>query len=94
MSRSTRQAHYGAWRAVCALPTLLGIVLVLVTAFGWLGAWSGLILLGWLLMAAALLWRPIERAAARTRTASPGPRPAGRGLASGARSVRRPPSRR
>jgi STE24 endopeptidase len=37
----------------------------LVTAFGWLGAWSGLILLGWLLAAAALLWRPIERAAVR-----------------------------
>jgi STE24 endopeptidase len=65
MGASTSRAHYGAWRAVCALPTLLGSVLVLVTGFGWLGSWSGLILLGWLLMAAALLCRPIERIGVR-----------------------------
>jgi Zn-dependent protease with chaperone function len=65
MGGSTRRAHYGAWRAVCALPTLLGSVLVLVTGFGWLGSWSGLILLGWLLIAAALLSRPVERIAVR-----------------------------
>jgi Zn-dependent protease with chaperone function len=65
MRRSTRRGHYGAWRAVCALPTLLGSVLVLGTAFGWLGSWSGLILLGWLLVAAALLSGPIERIAVR-----------------------------
>jgi len=65
MSRSTGRRHYSAWRAVCALPTLLGSALVLLTAFGWLGAWSGLIMLGWLLVAAALLSRPLERAAVR-----------------------------
>jgi Zn-dependent protease with chaperone function len=65
MSASTRRAHYGAWRAVCAVPTLLGSVLVLVTALGWLGAWSGLVLLCWLLVAAALLSRPIERIGVR-----------------------------
>jgi STE24 endopeptidase len=65
MGSSTRRAHYGAWRAVCALPTLLGSVLVLVTGFGWLGSWSGLILLGWLLIAAGLLCRPIERIGVR-----------------------------
>jgi STE24 endopeptidase len=65
MRRSTRRAHYGAWRALCAVPTLLGSVLVLVVAFGWLGAWSGLVLLGWLLVAVALLCRPIERIAVR-----------------------------
>jgi STE24 endopeptidase len=65
MSNSTSRSHYGAWRAVCALPTLLGSVLVLVTGFGWLGSWSALILLGWLLIAAGLLCRPIERIAVR-----------------------------
>jgi Zn-dependent protease with chaperone function len=35
------------------------------TAFGWLGSWSGLILLGWLLVAAALLCRPVERIVVR-----------------------------
>ena len=66
MSRNPGRGHYGAWRAVCALPTLLGSALVLVTAFGWLGAWSSLILLGWLLIDAALLCcRPIERIAVR-----------------------------
>jgi STE24 endopeptidase len=65
MSRSTGRGHYGAWRLVCALPTVLGSGLVLATAFGWLGAWSGLILLGWLLAGAALLSRPLERAAVR-----------------------------
>jgi STE24 endopeptidase len=65
MRRSTRRGHYGAWRAVCTLPTMLGSVLVLGTAFGWLGAWSGLILLGWLLVGAALLCRPMERIAVR-----------------------------
>jgi STE24 endopeptidase len=65
MNRSAGRGHYGAWLAVCALPTLLGSVLVLVTAFGWLGAWSGLVLLGWLLVGAALLSRPIERIAVR-----------------------------
>jgi hypothetical protein len=47
------RAHYGAWRAACAIPSLLGSVLVLATAFGWLGPWSGLVLLGWLAVAAA-----------------------------------------
>jgi STE24 endopeptidase len=65
MRPSTRCGHFGAWRAVCALPTLLGSVLVLGTAFGWLGSWSGLILLGWLLVAVALLSGPMERIAVR-----------------------------
>jgi hypothetical protein len=51
-------------RAVCAIPAVYGSVLVLLTvAFGWLGAWANLLLAGWLLVAAALLCRPVERAA-------------------------------
>ena len=63
--RDSRRAHFGAWRAACALPSLLGSLLVLVTAFGWLGSWSGLVLVGWLLVAAAVLSVPGERAAVR-----------------------------
>jgi Zn-dependent protease with chaperone function len=63
--RRDGRAHYGAWRAASALPSLIGSVLVLVTAFGWLGAWSGLVLVAWLLAAAALLYRPVEHAAVR-----------------------------
>jgi Zn-dependent protease with chaperone function len=62
--RRDGRAHYGAWRAACAVPSLIGSVLVLAAAFGWLGAWSGLVLVAWLL-AAALLYRPVERAAVR-----------------------------
>ena len=63
--RDSRRAHFGAWRAACALPSLLGSLLVLVTAFGWLGSWSGLVLVGWLLVAAAVLSVPGERVAVR-----------------------------
>jgi Zn-dependent protease with chaperone function len=63
ISERDGRAHYGTWRAACALPSLFGSVLVLAMAFGWLGTWSGLVLLGWLLVAAALLCRPGERVA-------------------------------
>jgi Zn-dependent protease with chaperone function len=63
--RRDGRAHYGAWRAACTLPSLIGSVLVLAAASGWLGAWSGLVLAAWLLVAAALLYRPVERAAVR-----------------------------
>jgi Zn-dependent protease with chaperone function len=63
ISQRAGRAHYGAWRAACAFPSLVGSVLVLAMAFGWLGTWSGLVVLGWLLVAAALLCRPGERVA-------------------------------
>jgi hypothetical protein len=35
------RAHYGAWRAACALPSLFGSILVLAMAFGWAGLAGG-----------------------------------------------------
>ena len=61
MAAELRQRSYRAWRAVCALPTVLGSVLVFTVAFGWLGNWFGLALLGWAAVAVALWLRPGER---------------------------------
>jgi STE24 endopeptidase len=58
-----RRGHFGAWRAVCALPALCGSLMVLAIGFGWLGVWANLVLAGWLLAAAALLRRRVERVA-------------------------------
>ncbi len=65
MSKRGRHGHFGAWRAVFAIPAVGGSVLVLAAAFGWLGAWANLVLAGWLLIAAALLWLSVERVAVR-----------------------------
>jgi Zn-dependent protease with chaperone function len=63
MNKWNRHGNFGALRAVCAIPAVCGSVLVLTAAFGWLGVWANLLLAGWLLIAAALLCRPVERAA-------------------------------
>lgn len=63
MSERGGHGHFGAWRAVLAIPAVCGSVLVLAAAFGGLGAWANLVLAGWLLVAAALLCRPVERVA-------------------------------
>ena len=65
MSTRGRQGHFGAWRAVFAIPAVCGSVLVLAAAFGWLGPWANLVLLGWLLTAGVLLCRPVEWVAVR-----------------------------
>jgi len=65
MSKRSRHGHFGAWRASCALPAVCGSVLVVAAGFGWLGGWANLVLAGWLLIAATLLCRPVERAAVR-----------------------------
>jgi len=66
MTRSRSGAgHFSAWRAACAIPSILGSVVVLGIAFGWVQDWANAVLLGWLLVAAALLLPPAERLAVR-----------------------------
>lgn len=61
--RRDRRGHYGALRALCAIPSICGSLLVLALAFGWAGPWADLVLAGWLAVGLALLFRPFERAA-------------------------------
>ena len=42
-----RTGHFGIWRALTAIPAMVGSVLLLVVLFGWLGEWEGAVLLGW-----------------------------------------------
>jgi len=69
-SRSTVSAgavapgsHFGAWRAVAALPAMAGTFLLLLVTFGWMGRWEGLVLAGWLASGAAVFTRAGERIA-------------------------------
>ncbi|MGI8665139.1 MAG: hypothetical protein ACR2N4_03785 [Jatrophihabitans sp.] len=43
-----RAGHFGAWRAATSVPAMVGSLLLLLVAFGWMGQWEGLVLLGWL----------------------------------------------
>ena len=61
MTAPHRRGHYGAWRALCALPTVCGSVLVLSVVFGWLDRWFVLVLLGWAVVAATVWFGPGER---------------------------------
>lgn len=56
-----RSGRFGAWRAVTALPAMVGSLLLLVVLFGGLG--GALVLLGWLAAGAALLTPCGERLA-------------------------------
>lgn len=60
-----REGHFGVWRSVAALPAMLGSLLTLLVLFSWLGAWEGLVLLGWLASGAAVFTSPDERIAVR-----------------------------
>jgi STE24 endopeptidase len=51
------------WRAVTALPAMVGSLLMLLVLFGWMGQWEGLVLLAWLGSGAAALTRVGERVA-------------------------------
>jgi STE24 endopeptidase len=59
-----RAGHFGAWRALTAVPAMVGSLLLLVL-FGWLGEWEGAVLLGWIGFGAAVFTRVGERVAVR-----------------------------
>lgn len=56
-----RRGHFGAWRAAASVPAMIGSLLFLLVAFGWMGQWEGLVLLGWLASGAAVFTRVGER---------------------------------
>ena len=60
-----RAGHFGAWRALTAVPAMVGSVLLLLVLFGWLGEWEGAVLLGWIGSGAAVFSRVGERVAVR-----------------------------
>lgn len=60
-----RAGHFGAWRALTAVPAMVGSVLLLLVLFGWMGQWEGAVLLGWIGSAAAVFTRVGERVAVR-----------------------------
>ncbi len=61
-----RQAgHFGAWRALTAVPAMVGSALLLIVLFGWLGEYEGAVLLGWIGSGAAVFSRTGERLAVR-----------------------------
>jgi hypothetical protein len=47
--------HFGAWRAMAAVPSRVAGLLLMVVLLGWLGRWEGLALLGWLISGVAVL---------------------------------------
>lgn len=57
--------HFGAWRALAALPAVAGSLGMLLVAFAWAGPWEGLVLLGWAGSAAVVLTAPGEGLAVR-----------------------------
>jgi STE24 endopeptidase len=60
-----RVGHFGAWRAMAAVPSMVASLLLMVVLLGLLGRWEGLALLGWLISGVAVLTRVGERAAVR-----------------------------
>jgi STE24 endopeptidase len=60
-----RAGHFGAWRALSAIPAMIGSLLLLLVLFGWLGEWEGAVLLGWIGSGAAVFSRVGERVAVR-----------------------------
>jgi STE24 endopeptidase len=60
-----RTGHYGAWRAMTAVPAMAGSLLLLLVLFGWLGQWEVFVLLAWLASAAGVYSRVGERIAVR-----------------------------
>lgn len=58
-----RCGRFGAWRAIIALPAMVGRLLGLVVLFGGLGRWQALVLLGWLAAGATVLTGVGERSA-------------------------------
>jgi STE24 endopeptidase len=58
-----RAGHFGAWRALSAIPAMIGSLLLLLVLFGWLGEWEPVALLAWIASGAAVFSRVGERAA-------------------------------
>ncbi len=61
--RAGRRCHFGAGRALAAVPAMVGSLLLLLVLFGWMGRWEGLVLLAWLASGAAVFTRTGERIA-------------------------------
>jgi STE24 endopeptidase len=57
--------HFGAWRALTAVPAMIGSLLLLLVLFGWMGEWEGAVLLRWIGSGAAVCSRVGERVAVR-----------------------------
>jgi Zn-dependent protease with chaperone function len=60
-----RPTHLGTWRALAALPAMIGSLLLLVFVFGGAGRWEGPVLLSWLAAGVLTLSGPGERVAVR-----------------------------
>ena len=56
-----RGRRHGAWQLLCAAPAVLTSAVMVFVAFGWLGKFAVLALLGWLLCAPLLLSSAAER---------------------------------
>ncbi|CAN5277575.1 M48 family metalloprotease [soil metagenome] len=61
----TQRGHYAAWRLLCAVPTALASMCIVIIASRGLGQWMPLAVAGWLLVGPLLLVQPAERAAVR-----------------------------
>jgi STE24 endopeptidase len=62
-TRRVGGGHYGAWRAVAALPTMIASMLLLLVLLGWMREWDSLVLLAWLGCGLLTLTRRGERVA-------------------------------
>ncbi len=71
-----RTVRFGLWRALVGTPAMLGSLLLLLIAFGALGRWAGLVLLGWAACGAVTLTRVGERIAVRAACRFHSPSPA------------------
>lgn len=60
-----RSGQFGAWRALTAVPAMVGSLLLLVVLSGGLGRWQAPVLLGWLVAGVAMFTRRGERIAVR-----------------------------
>jgi Zn-dependent protease with chaperone function len=60
-----RTTHLGTWRALAALPSMIGGLLLLVFVFGGAGRWEGPVLLSWLAAGLLALSTSGERVAVR-----------------------------
>lgn len=67
-----RAGHFGAWRALTAVPAMVGSVLLLLVLFGWMGQWEGAVLLGWIGSGVAVFTRVGERVAVESGPGSVG----------------------
>ena len=75
-----RDGHYSAWRALAAVPAMVGSLFLVLIAFAFLGRWEGVALLGWLASGALMLTRTAERVTVRLCCGFRRPTPAQRRL--------------